>query len=127
METLKNKNLPPKHDFNDTIKSIQISINDSKERTAKLKAKREFLGKTLAPGLYWNHDEDLKMIGTSPIESLFTSLNINDKGTGDESTLVKEHPVCWEGDDSNAKTKKGGFEEVKTSDVPTILDYKDFN
>ena len=60
---------------------------------------------------------------------MFTSLNINDKGTGDESTLVKERPVCLEGDDSNAKTEKSGFGEVKTltSDVPTILDYKDFN
>ena len=41
VETLKNKVLPPKHDFTDSTKSIQISINESKERTAKLRAKRE--------------------------------------------------------------------------------------
>ena len=64
------------------------------------------------------------MIGTSLIESLFTSLIINDKGTGDESTLVEEPLVCLEGDDFDAKTEKCGFGEVKTltSDVPTMLD-----
>ena len=113
VETLKNKALPPKHDFNETIKSIQICINESKERTAKLKAKREFLEKALPPVFYRNHDEDLKMIGVSPIESLFTSLNINDKGTGDESTLVEERPVCLEGDDFNAKTEKVGLGRSK--------------
>ena len=83
-------------------------------------AKREFLEKALPPGFYRNHDEDLKMIGTSPIEYLFTSLNINDKGTGDESSLVEKHPVCLEGDGFHAKTGKRGFGEVKTltSDVP---------
>ena len=129
VETLKSKILPPNHDFNETIKSIQTSIKESKERTAKLKVKREFLEKALPPGFYRNHDEDLKMIGTSPIESLFNSMNINDKETGDESTLSRESPVCLEGDDSNAKTEKSGFGEVKTltSDVPTILDYKEVN
>ena len=39
VETLKSKALPPKHDFNDDIKSIQVYINENKERTAKLKAK----------------------------------------------------------------------------------------
>ena len=129
VETLKSKTLPPKHDFNETIKSIQISINESKERTAKLKAKREFLEKALPPGFYRNQDEDLKMIGTSPIEYLFTNLKVNDEGTEYESTLARRRPVCLEGDDYNAKTEMVGFGEVKTltSDVPTILDYKDFN
>ena len=129
VETLKNNSLPPKHDFNENIKSIQLSINESKERTAKLKAKREFLEKALPPGFYRNHDEDLKMPGTYPIESVFNSLNINDKGTEDESTLASERPACLEGDDFNAKTEKSGLGEVKTlsSDVPTIFNYKDFN
>ena len=76
-----------------------------------------------------NHDEDLKMIDVSHIESLFTCLNINDKGTGDESTLVSRRLVCLEGDDLNDKNNKSGFEEVKTldSNAPTTLDYKDFN
>ena len=49
VETLKSKTLPPKHDYNETIKSIQVSINESKERTTKLKAKQEFLEKDLPP------------------------------------------------------------------------------
>lgn len=56
-----------------------------------------------------NHDEDHKIICTSPIEYLFTYLNVNDKGTRDESTLVKERPLCLEGDDFNAKTEKVGL------------------
>ena len=79
-----------------------------------MRAKREFLEKALPPGFCRNNDEDLKMIGISPIESLFTYLNINDKGTGEELTLLEDRPVCLEGDDFNAKTKKCGFGEVKT-------------
>ena len=96
---------------------------------ARLRANREFLEKDLPPCFYHNHDEDLKMIGISPIESLFTNLKVNYKGTEDESNLARRHPVCLEGDDSNDKIEKSGFGEVKTltSDVPTILDYKDFN
>ena len=67
VETIKSKAFPPKHDFNDTIKSIQISMNESKQRTAKLQAKREFLEKALPLGFDRNHD-DLRMIGTSSIE-----------------------------------------------------------
>ena len=52
VKTLKGKALPPKHDFNESIKSIQIYINESKERTAKLRAKREFLEKALPPDFY---------------------------------------------------------------------------
>ena len=49
------------------------------------------------------------MIGTSPIESLFTNLKINDKGTEYESTLARECPVFLKGDDSNDKIEKCGF------------------
>ena len=63
VETLKIKTLPPKHDINESIKAIYVSINESKERTAKLRAKREFLEKTIPPGFYRNHDEDIQMIG----------------------------------------------------------------
>ena len=47
----------------------------------RLRAKEEFLEKALPPGFYRNHDEDLKMISTSRIESLFTNLKIDYKGT----------------------------------------------
>ena len=50
VDTLKIKTLPPKHDINESIKSIQVSINESKERTARLRDKREFLEKAIPPG-----------------------------------------------------------------------------
>ena len=69
------------------------------------------------------------MIGVSSIDSLFSKFKIDEKGTGEESTLVRRRPYDSEGENLVEKIHKSGFEEVKTltSDVPTILDYKDFN
>jgi hypothetical protein len=69
------------------------------------------------------------MIGVSPIESLFSDIKLDEKGTEDESTLARRRPNYLEGDDLNDKNEKSGFGEVKTlnSDAPTTLDYKDFN
>ena len=39
-----------------------------------------------------NNDEDLKVIGVTPIESLFSNINLDKDGTGDESTLVRRRP-----------------------------------
>ena len=39
-----------------------------------------------------NNDEDLKVIAVSPIKSLFCNMNLDNDGTGDESTLVKRRP-----------------------------------
>ena len=53
----------------------------------------------------------------------------DDKGTGEESTLIRRSPNCSEGENLDAKNNKSGFGEVKTlgSVTPTILDFKDFN
>ena len=69
------------------------------------------------------------MIGVSYIDSLFSEVKIDEKGTGEESTLVRRRPDNLEGENLVEKIDKSGFEEVKTltSDVPTLLDYKDFN
>ena len=74
-------------------------------------------------------DEYLKMIGVSSIDSLFSKIKIDEKGNEDESTLVRRRPYDLEGENLVEKIDKRAFEEVKTltSDVPTILDYKDFN
>ena len=37
-------------------------------------------------------DEDLKMIGVSSIDSLFSKVNNDEKGIGEESTLGRRHP-----------------------------------
>ena len=62
VENLKIKTLPPKNDINESIKAIYVSINESKERTARLRAKREFLEKAIPPGFYRSNDEDMKVI-----------------------------------------------------------------
>ena len=69
------------------------------------------------------------MIGVSSIDSLFSKIKIDDKGTGEESNLARRRPDNLEGENLVEKIDESGFGEVKTlaSDVPTILDYKDFN
>ena len=69
------------------------------------------------------------MIDVSPIKSLFCNTNLDNDGTGDESTLVKRRPNDSEFLDLDANIGKSGIEEVKTlhSNEPTILDFKEFN
>ena len=76
-----------------------------------------------------NNDEDLKVIDVSPIKSLFSNMNLDKDGTGDESTLVKRSPNGSEFLDLDAKVDKSGIGEVKTlgSNEPTLLDFKKFN
>ena len=76
-----------------------------------------------------NHDEDVKTIGVSTIESLFRNIKIDNYGTEEESTLVRRRPNNSEGDNLVAKIDKSGFGEVETlsSDASTILDYKGFD
>ena len=75
-----------------------------------------------------NKDEDLKVIDVSPIKSLFCNMNLDNDGTGDESTLVRRRPKNLEFLDLDAKIGKSEIEEVKTLDInePTILDFKEF-
>ena len=56
-------------------------------------------------------------------------MNLDNDGTGDESTLVKRRPNDSEFLDLDAKIGKSGIEEIKTLDInePTILDFKEFN
>ena len=47
-----------------------------------LRAKREFLEKTFSSNYFRKSDEDLKMIGVSSIDSSFSKVKIDEKGTG---------------------------------------------
>ena len=63
---------------------------------------------------YLNNDEELKVIDVTPIESLFSNINLAKDGTGDESTLARRHPNCLDGDDLNDKTMiKVGLERSR--------------
>ena len=69
------------------------------------------------------------MIGVSSIDSLFSKVKIDEKGTGEGSTLGSWRPNILEGENLVEKIDESGFEEDKTlaSNVPTLLDYKVFN
>ena len=85
--------------------------------------------KACSSSFHDSKDEDLKVIDVSPIKSLFCNINLDNDGTGDESTLVRWRPKNSEVLDLDAKFDKSGIEEVKTlnSNEPTILDFKEFN
>ena len=105
---------------------MRISIDECKERTARMRAKKDALIKACSSSSYENNDEDLKVIDLSPIKSLFSNMNLYKDGTGDESTLVKRRPNDSEFLDLDAKFGKSGIGEVKTlhSNEPTegVLD-----
>src|SRR5215216_7758439 len=124
VDSLKLRSIPPKHDINESLKSMRIYIDECKERTAKMRAKRDWYEKTRSYSFRENKDEDLKVIDVTPIESLFSNINLDKDGTGDESTLVKRRPNDSEFLDLDAKIYKSGIGEVKTLDSkePTLLD-----
>ena len=60
------------------------------------------------------------MIDVTPIESLFSNINLDKYGTRDESTLARRRPTDSEFIDLDAKIDKSGIGAVKTlsSDEP---------
>ena len=64
----------------------------------------------------------------TPIESLFSNINLDKYGTGDESTLARRRPNDSEFINLDAKIDKSGIGEVKTlsSNEPTLLDFQGF-
>ena len=129
VDSLKLRSIPPKHDINESLKAMRISIDECKERTARMHANKDCFVKACSSSFHDNNDEDLKVIDVAPIKSLFSNMNLDKYGTGDESTLVKRRPNGSEFLDLDAKIDKSGIEEVKTlhSNEPTILDFKEFN
>ena len=45
IDSFKIRSMPPKIDINESLKSIKISINESRERTARMRAKRDWFKK----------------------------------------------------------------------------------
>ena len=94
-----------------------------------MRAKRDWFIETCSSSFRENNDADLKVIGVTPIDSLFANKKLDKEGTGDESTLSRRRPNNLESEDLNEKIDKSGIGEVKTlgSDEPTLLDFKEFN
>ena len=111
VENLKMKMFVPK--VEESIKALYASMDESKKRTAMLRAKREFLEKAFSSEFFHKSDEDLKMIGVSSIDSLFSKVKIDEKGTGEESTLARRRPDDSEGEILLRKLIKVGLERSK--------------
>ena len=92
VDALKLRSIPPKHDINESLKAMRISIDECKEGTTRMRAKKDCFVKACSSSFNENNDEDLKVIDVSPIKSLFCNMNLNNDGTGDESALVKRCP-----------------------------------
>ena len=60
----------------ESIKSLYVSMDESKKRTAMPRAKREFLDNAFSSDYSYKSDEDLKMIGVSSIDSLFSKVKM---------------------------------------------------
>ena len=96
VETFKMKTFVPK--VEESIKTLYVSMDESKKRTAMLIAKREFLERDFSSDYFHTNNEDLKMIGVSSIDSLFSKVTIDEKGAGEESTLARRRPYDSEGE-----------------------------
>ena len=68
VDSLKLISIPPKHDINESLKAMRISIYECKERTARMRAKKDCFVKACSSNFYENKDEDLKVINVTPIE-----------------------------------------------------------
>ena len=75
-----------------SLKAMRISIDECKQRTARMRAKKDCFVKACSSSFHDNKDEDLKVIDMTPTESLFSNINLDKHGTGDESTLVRRCP-----------------------------------
>ena len=84
-------------------------------------AKREWIRKVCSSSFCDNHDEDLKVIGVTPIESLFANIKLDKYATGDESTLARRHPNNLEGEDLNETIDKSGIARSKLEVVMNPL------
>jgi hypothetical protein len=113
IDSLKLRSIPPKHDINESLKAMRISIDECKERTARMRAKKDCFVKACSSSFHENNDEDLKVIDVTPIESLFYNINLCKYGTGYESTLARRRPNDSEGENLVEKIDKVGLKRSK--------------
>ena len=59
IDSLKLRSIPPKHDINESLKAMRISIDECKERTARMRAKKHCSVKACSSSFHDNKDEDL--------------------------------------------------------------------
>ena len=62
VDYLKLRSIPPKHDINVSLKSMRISIDECKERTTRMRAKKVCFVRACSSSFHENKDENLKVI-----------------------------------------------------------------
>ena len=60
---------------------MRISIDECKERTARMRAKKYSFIRACSYSFHGNKDGDLKVIDVSPIKYLFCNMNLDNDGT----------------------------------------------
>ena len=80
VDSLKLRSIQPKHDINESLKAMRISIDECKERTARIRAKKDCFVKACSSNFHDNNNEDLKVIDVSSIKSLFSNMNLDKDG-----------------------------------------------
>ena len=80
VDSLKLRSTPPKHDINESLKAMRISIDECKERTARMRAKKDCFVKACSSCFGENKDEDLKVIDVSPIKIIGIGRTCFNKG-----------------------------------------------
>ena len=113
VDSLKLRSIPPKHDINESLKAMRISIDECKERTARMRAKKDSFIRVCSSSFHDNKDGDLKVIDVSPIKSLFCNMNLDNDGTEYDPPLPRRRSRNSEFLDLDAKIDKSGNEEIK--------------
>ena len=57
VDSLKLRSIPPKHVINESLKAMRISIDECKQRTARLRAKKDCFVKACSSSSHENNDE----------------------------------------------------------------------
>ena len=52
VDSLKLRSIPPQHDINESLKAMRISIDECKERTARILAKKDCFVKACSSSFY---------------------------------------------------------------------------
>ena len=58
IDSLRLRSIPPKHDINESLKAMRISIDECKERTARMCAKKDCFVKACSSSFHDNNDEE---------------------------------------------------------------------
>ena len=71
VDSLKLRSTPPKHDINESLKSMRISIDECKERTTRLRAKKDCFVKACSSSFHEKMMKILKLLMCPPLDLCF--------------------------------------------------------